>query len=64
MLGSLPLQLQCICKGFLVSSYKVRQVLKLSASVLRAQLAGHTHSYENLSILCVHDLWIADDDCI
>lgn len=64
MLGSLSLQLQRICKCFLVCSYKVRQVLQHISISSRGESAGHTHSYEDLSVLCVHDLWLADTDCI
>ena len=64
MFGSLSLQLQSICECLLVCSHKVRQVLQHISIGRVMALVVRTYSYENLSILCIHDLLLADTDCI
>ena len=64
---------RCSCRAFAraFSWVRTKYAKFWSQSVSRGNGATgqreggkRTHSYENLSILCVHDLWIADDDCI
>ena len=59
---------RCNCRAFASDFSCVRtkyaKFCSISVSVLQDDVVVHTYSYEDLSILCVHDLWLADADCI